>query len=166
MDRRGFLRWGTLGMALAVLPGGTRPAMADHLRHSPKDFHTPPLGGGRGGQQGLVTFLIENREKLELSDEQMAKLKAIRNDHRKVSARINADLREAEERFSDLMQPDEMSLQEIEATSKRIEVLEHELRVEFAKAISEGKRTLTPRQLKMARELRQLPHRKERSEHS
>ncbi len=163
MNRRGFLRWGTLGMALAALPGGTRPAMADRLRHSPKDFHTPPWGSDLEGQQGLVTFFIENREELELSDEQVAKLKAVRNGFRKASARINANLEEVEEQLNDLMQADEIKIAEVEATSKRIEALEHELRVEFAKAISEGKRTLTPRQLKMAKELRQLPRRKERS---
>ena len=163
MDRRGFLRWGSLGMALAALPAGIRPATADRIRHDPKDFHTPPLGGGLGGQQGLVTFFIENREELELTEEQVAKLKAVRNGFRKASARINANLEEVEEQLNDLMQADEIKIAEVEATSKRIEALEHELRVEFAKAISEGKRTLTPRQLKMAKELRQLPPRKERS---
>lgn len=163
MDRRGFLRWGTLGMALAALPNGTRLAMASPVRHDPRDFHIPPLGGGLGSQQGLVTFFIENREELGLSDEQVAKLKAVRNGFRRASARINADLEGVEEEFDDLMRADEIQIEKVEAASKRIEALEHELRVEFAKAISEGKRTLTPRQLKMAKELRQLPRRRERS---
>ena len=67
MNRRGFLKWGAFGMALAALPAGTRPAMADRIRHDPRDFHGPPLGGGLGSQQGLVTFFIENREERELS---------------------------------------------------------------------------------------------------
>jgi Spy/CpxP family protein refolding chaperone len=136
--------------------------MAGPVRHSPREFHDFPPGGPWGGQQGLVTFFIENREELELSDEQVAKLKAIRNEHRKVSARINADLQEVEERLSDLMQADEMNLQEIEAASKRIETLEHESRLVFAKAISDGKRVLTPAQRKIARWLREHP-RRERS---
>ena len=163
MDRRGFFGVVAVCMALAWVLSGISPTMADPIRHQPKDFHTPPLGGGLGGQQGLVTFFIENREELELTEEQVAKLKAVRNGFRKASARINANLEEVEEQLNDLMQADEIKIAEVEATSKRIEALEHELRVEFAKAISEGKRTLTPRQLKMAKELRQLPPRKERS---
>jgi Spy/CpxP family protein refolding chaperone len=169
MNRRIF----SLGIMIMVLTwvfiwvGST---MAEPVRHHPRYFHDPPqdfnppfFGDRLGGQQGLVTFFIENREELGLSKEQTAKLKAVRNMYRKESARIRADLQEAEELFGDMMLLDEMNLKEIEAVSQRIEALEHALRVAFARAIAEGKQILTPRQLKSAKELRDRSRYRERS---
>ena len=82
MNRRGFLRWGALGTALFTVLHGTRLAIADPVRHSPKEFHDFPMGGF-GGQQGLVTFFIENREDLELSDEQVTRLQPILDETRR-----------------------------------------------------------------------------------
>ena len=170
MNHRGFFRLGVMIMALTWIFIGVGSTMAEPVRHYPRYFHdsprdfNPPLFGDRlGGQQGLVTFFIENQGELGLSKEQTAKLKAVRNTYRKESARIRADLQEAEEQFSDLMLPDEMNLKEIEAASQRIEVLEHELRVAFARAIAEGKQILTPRQHKRAKELRDRSRYRERS---
>jgi Spy/CpxP family protein refolding chaperone len=170
MNRRVLFSLGIVIMALVWMFIGTDSTTAEPVRHYPRYFHdpprdfNPPLFGDRlGGQQGLVTFFIENREELGLSKEQTAKLKAVRNTYRKESSRIRADLQEAEEQFSDLMQPDEMNLKEIEAASRRIEAMEHALRVAFAKAIAEGKQILTPRQLKKAEELRDRSRYRERS---
>ena len=161
MNTRGRVGWvAALGAAILIWVSAGNSA-ADLVRHYPRYFHDPPRFGSPpsssdrlGGQQGLVTFFIENREELGLSEDQVVKLKAARNTYRKASARIRADIMEAEEGLSDLMRLDEMSMEAIETASKRIEALEHDLRVAFAQAIFEGKQTLTERQLKKAKELR------------
>ena len=136
-------------------------AETDLVRHTPRFFdylprffHSPYLDDHLGGQQGLVTFFIRSREALELSDKQVTKLKAVRNEYRKTSAPLRANLQEAEEQLGDFMRLDEMDMKAIEAASRRIEALEHDLRVAFAKAIAKSKRTLTSRQLEKAKELR------------
>lgn len=107
------------------------------------------------GQKGLVSFFIENKEALGLGEDQMNRLKSIRAEFRKTSARIGADIQTAQEAFHDEMQKDEIKMPAIEAASKRIEALESERRIEFAKAIGEGKKVLTKDQLTKAKELRQ-----------
>ena len=170
MNRRGLFWSGIAMVVLAWILSGTGSSLADPVRHdrrffhdSPRFYNPPSFEDRLGGQQGLVTFFIDNREDIGLSAEQVAKLKAARNTYRKESARIRADLQEAEEQLGDLMQPDEMDLKEIEAASQRIGTLEHKLRVAFARAIAEGKQTLTPRQHKRAKELRDQSRYRERS---
>jgi Spy/CpxP family protein refolding chaperone len=158
MNRNGFygIFWGILafvvvfamnGAVSAHEPGHDGPR--DHRWEWPRPTH-----------HGLVTFSIENREVLGLSDEQVSKLKTVRNTFRKTSARIRAERMEAEEQFEDQMQMDSISVGEIEAISRRIETLEHELRMAYATAIADGKKTLTPGQLKKLRELRKGPRSK------
>ena len=122
-----------------------------------------PAWGARGSHQGLVTFSIERSEELGLSEKQVQQLKDIRNRFRKASAPVRAEREEADERFTDLMKSDSMNLGEIEVASKRIESLEHRLRIIFAEAISDGKNTLTPKQLKKVKKLRKRPYDKKRS---
>ena len=137
--------------ALLVLIGS---ATAHEPRKDRGHSQDHPWGGYSGGPQGLVTFSINHQEELGLSDGQVSKLKAIRNTFRKTSARVRAEIQEAEERFDDQMRLDSMNLGEIGATSKRMGGLDHELRIAFATAISDGKNTLSAKQLKKLKELR------------
>lgn len=148
---------GALGiLAIVVFSGAVlNIASADERGHPYSGGHQWDWPGPT--HRGLVTSAIENRESLGLTDEQVSKLKAIRNAFRKASARFRADLMEAEEQFQDQMGMDSIAIGEIERISKRIEGLEHELRMAYAKAISDGKSTLTPDQLDNLRELRKKP---------
>ncbi|MBI3610221.1 MAG: periplasmic heavy metal sensor [Nitrospirae bacterium] len=151
LDRRGFLKLGAAGMAVAGLLGYGRTAFADEEREYGH------------GQRGIVSFFIEHKEELGLTPDQVSRLKAVREGFRKTAARIGADLETAYEQFHDLMQEDEIKLAAVEAASKKIESLESERRIEFAKAIAEGKKALSKDQLKKAKELRQKSMEQRRS---
>jgi hypothetical protein len=143
IDRRGFIKWGAAGVVVAGLLSHRQTAFADEEREYGH------------GQRGLVSFFIEHKDDLGLSADQVSRLKAVREGFRKTSARIDADLETAFEQFHDLMQEDEIKLTEVETASKKIESLENERRIEFAKAIAEGKKVLSKDQLKKAKALRQ-----------
>jgi len=151
MNRRGFLKWGAAGVVVAGLLGRGRSAVADEDREYGH------------GQRGIVSFFIEHKDDLGLSADQVRRLKAVREGFRKTAARIDADLQTAYEQFHDLMQEDEIKPAEVEAASKQIASLENERRIEFAKAIAEGKKVLSKDQLKKAKELRQKAMERRRS---
>ncbi|MBI3811245.1 MAG: hypothetical protein HY283_03435 [Nitrospirae bacterium] len=151
LDRRRFLKWGAVGMAVAGLLGRGRTAVADEDREYGH------------GQRGIVSFFIEHKDDLGLSADQVNRLKTVREGFRKTAARIDADRETAFEQFHDLMQEDEIKLAEVETASKKIEALENERRIEFAKAIAEGKKVLSKDQLKKAKELRQKGMERRRS---
>lgn len=151
IDRRGFFRLGAAGMVVAGLLGHGRSAVADEEREYGH------------GQRGIVSFFIEHKDDLGLSADQVSRLKAVREGFRKTAARIDADLETAFEQFHDLFQEDEIKLGEIETASKKIESLENERRIEFARAIAEGKKVLSKDQLKKAKELRQKKMERRRS---
>jgi uncharacterized protein YwqG len=141
MDRRGFIKWGAAGVAVAGLLGRGRRVFADEEREYGH------------GQRGIVSFYIEHKDDLGLSADQVSRLKTVREGFRKTAARIDVDLETVFEQFHDLMQEDEIKLTEVETASKKIESLENERRIEFAKAIAEGKKVLSKDQLKKAKDL-------------
>ncbi len=151
MDRRGFLKWGAAGVAVAGLLGRGQSAFADEGREYGH------------GQRGIVSFFIEHKDDLGLSADQVSRLKAVREGFRKTAGRIDADLETAFEQFHDLVQEDEIKLAEVETASKKIESLENERRIEFAKAIAEGKKALSKDQLRKAKDLRQKKMERRRS---
>lgn len=151
IDRRGFIKWGAAGVVVAGLLSPGRMAFADEDREYGH------------GQRGIVSFYIEHKEDLGLSADQVNRLKAVREGFRKIAARIDIDLETAFEQFHDLIQEDEMKLAEVETASKKIESLENERRIEFAKAIAEGKKALSKDQLKKAKDLRQKSMERRRS---
>ena len=143
LNRRGFFKWTAAGVALAGFAGYVGRSFA---RDGREYGH---------GQRGIISFFIEHKEELGLTNDQVTRLKAIREGFRKTAARIGADLETTYEQFHDLVQEDEIKLAEVETASKRIEALEAERRIEFAKAIADGKKVLSKDQLKKAKELRQ-----------
>ncbi|MBI3994962.1 MAG: hypothetical protein HY349_03175 [Nitrospirae bacterium] len=151
LDRRGFFRLGAAVAAVAGLLGHGRSVFADEDR------------GYGHGQRGIVSFFIEHKEELGLSPDQVSRLKSVREGFRKTAARLDADLQTAQEQFHDLVQEDEIKLAEVETASKKIESLENERRMEFTKAIAEGKKALSKDQLKKAKELRQKAMERRRS---
>ena len=106
------------------------------------------------GSRGIVSSFIQNRGKLGLADDQVSRLKTIRQKFRKTSALIRADLETAYEQFHDEMQNDDINLTQVEGISKQIETLESKQRIEFARAISNGKKVLSKVQLNKAKALR------------
>jgi Spy/CpxP family protein refolding chaperone len=150
MDRRDFFKNSLLTTAAIGMLGAGR-ALADE----PKGH-----GYGHGGPHGTVSFYIQNAEAIGLSDDQVAKLKTIRQGFRAASARLNVEMETAEEQYHDLLQADTVNFSEAEAKAKLLGSLEQQMRTEFARAIAEGKKVLTADQMKRAKELRK----KERSE--
>jgi Spy/CpxP family protein refolding chaperone len=151
LDRREFFRLGAAGVVVAGLLGHGRSVFADEEREYGH------------GQRGIVSFFIEHKEELGLSADQVSRLKAIREGFRKTAARLDADLETAYEQFHDLMQEDEIKPAEVETASRQIASLENERRIEFAKAIAEGRKVLSKDQLKKAKELRQKAMERRRS---
>lgn len=139
-NRRGFLKAGLISI---VAPGFFGRLLTGNRF---------PMGRGKK-VRGIVTFFITHREELDLSDSQVAQLKSIREQFRKISARLNADIETAHEELSDILKEDEIKVAEAEEKIKKLCTLEGELRIEFSRAIAEGKKVLTKEQLKKAKEL-------------
>ena len=155
--------------ALLLLVGASSPASAHQERTVGEGRHHGMMGGGmmemmhrgigRGGHHGmmghgdaaerpLISLMLENREELKLTPEQVQRLETLRSDFRKGSIKRSADLRVAELELEELRKKEPVDLAKVEAQVKRIETLRTEQRLSRIKAIEEGKALLTPEQRK------------------
>lgn len=108
--------------------------------------HQSMLGHGDVAERTPISFMLQNRETLNLTSEQVQKLEAIRSDFRKAGIRRSADLQIAEVELEELQRKEPLDLAKVEAQVKRIETLRAEQRLSRIKAIETGKALLTPEQ--------------------
>ena len=104
-------------------------------------------------QQPVISVLLRNREKLELSDDQVKKLEQLRSDFEKETIRNEADIRVAEIDLNNLLQAQSADLAKVEAKIRDIERLRADLRIARIRAIEKGKALLTAEQRKKLQEL-------------
>lgn len=106
-------------------------------------------GHGMGGHSGaghLIRSLLKYAKGFGLTDEQVAKLKAIQLDLDKTRIRTEADIMVAERELQALLEDEKSDMAAIEAKVKQSEELEVGLRVAAIKAKRDAKAVLTPEQ--------------------
>lgn len=155
---------GVIGPALAdqvekgppALPGGSMPGPGMmgggmmgmmHRGMGPGGPHAM-MGHGGAGERALVSFILQNREELGLTPEQIQKLETLRLDFRRATIKRSADLQVAELELAELRRNDPVDMGKVEAQVKQIETLRTEQRLSRIKAIEEGKALLTREQQK------------------
>jgi hypothetical protein len=106
---------------------------------------------GMMGRMGMADrpFFLDRAKELGLSDEQVRKLKEIRQAARVDSIRAAAELRIARLELRDLL-AGEWKLETAEKLVRNVQKMQGDMKVRFLKAKKEAEKVLTPEQLKMA----------------
>jgi len=130
--------WDDLGRELQELFGRWR------------DYFLP---GGSPEDRPLIAMMLQNREKLGLSDDQVKKLEQLRTDFQKESIRRDADLRVAEMDLTGLLDAQPVDMVKVEAKVREIERLRADSRIARIRVIEKGKEQLTADQRKKLQEL-------------
>ena len=101
----------------------------------------------------LVSFMLSNQDKLQLSASQVQTLEKLRNDFRRQSIRLDADLKVAEMDLAQLLDADSADMGKVESKVREIEKLKGDLRLARLRAIEEGKKVLSAEQRVRLKEL-------------
>jgi len=121
----------------------------------------PGMGGGPGGRgmshEGpLISIMLDHTLEIGLSPEQEKKLRELRTEFSKESARRTAEIHVAEIELESLLEQDKWDLSKIEPKAKQIATLQADLRLARIKTLEAGRAVLTPAQLE---KLKQAGHR-------
>ncbi len=117
----------------------------------------PGMMGGRGpmGPGGrradsedrpLISIMLQLRQQLGLSAEQVSKLTALRSEFEKEAIRGGAEIRVIEVDLDDLLEQEKVDLGKVEAAIRKEETLRGNLRISRIKTIEAGKVLLTAEQ--------------------
>jgi Spy/CpxP family protein refolding chaperone len=97
-------------------------------------------------------FFLCCKEKLELTDQQVASLKSIKFDFMKGNIQKEADLKVAELELKELMSADKLDMTKVEKAIKNIHMMKAEKKIAHLKAFERAKSILTPEQLEKQKE--------------
>jgi Spy/CpxP family protein refolding chaperone len=106
-------------------------------------------GGGMQHRMGRMLFL-DRAEALELTEDQVAKLKTIHADCRRENIRQEAEARIARLELKDLLDESNWIPAAAEKLIRKIKTLEGDLQVRHLRAVAEARKVLTPEQLRRA----------------
>lgn len=95
-------------------------------------------------------FFLDRPKELGLNDEQVAKLRRIRQAHRTDNIRTAAEMKIAGMELRDLL-AGEWTLEAAEKLVRNIQKMEGDMKVRFLRAKKEAEKVLTPEQLKVSR---------------
>ncbi len=101
----------------------------------------------------LITFILEHKQELGLSTDQVRSLEAIRSDFQQEAVQRIAEIDSAEAELDRLLRQGQADLTTVEATVRKIEGLRAALRLDRIKAISQGKALLSSDQQERAQAL-------------
>ena len=104
-------------------------------------------------ERPLISIMLQNRDKLGLSNDQVRKLEQLRTDFQKESIRREADLRVAEMDLDGLFEAQPVDMAKVEAKVREIERLRADIRLARIRAIEKGKEQLTADQRKKLQEM-------------
>ncbi len=135
---------GPMHPGAGTMPGGMGDVMGDVMG---------PGMMGPGGMMGprdrpWITIMLDRRQELGLSAEQVGKLFDLRDGFQRVAREKSQELAKAEEELGVLLGPQPVDLAAVEARLKAIEARRTDLRLSRLKTIEEAKRLLTPEQQK------------------
>lgn len=108
---------------------------------------------GSREEQPLISIMLENRDKLGLSSEQVNSLEQLRRDFQKESIRRDADMRIAQMDLDALLSVPAVDMTKVEAKVREIEHLRADMRLARIRTIEKGKQQLTAEQRKKLQEL-------------
>ncbi|OGQ72092.1 MAG: hypothetical protein A3G94_03865 [Deltaproteobacteria bacterium RIFCSPLOWO2_12_FULL_60_16] len=112
------------------------------------------MGSGRGmrgfpqasADRPLITFMLENKQDLSLSAEQVRSLEVIRSEFQQEAGPRITELQAAEQELDGLLRQTPLDLSKVEATLRKIEGITVALRLDRIKAIDQGRALLTREQ--------------------
>ena len=113
----------------------------------------------------LITFMLEHKQDLSLSAEQVRSLEVIRSDFQQEAAQRITEIDSAEGELAGLLKLAPVDLAKVESTLRKIEVLRVTLCIDRIKAIDQGRALLSTDQenrLQALLEQRDLPSRRQR----
>jgi hypothetical protein len=96
----------------------------------------------------VITQLLNDREYLRLSQEQVKKLEQLRDNYQRLSIRNDADARLVELDIVALLDAPTVDVSKVEAKIREAEKLRADLRIARVRAIEQAKAVLTPEQRK------------------
>jgi len=108
--------------------------------------------GGRE-EKPLISIMLENREQLGLSAEQINSLEQLRRDFQRESIRRDADIRIAQMDLDALLSASTVNMVKVEAKVREIERLRADTRIARIRTIEKGKQQLTAEQRKKLQEI-------------
>jgi len=118
--------------------------------------------GGSSGERPWISIILDHREDLRLSDEQVGKLFSLRDGFEKEARAKSGDIQKAEEELGQLLAQEPVDLAKAEAKIKDIEGMRTALRLGRLKTVEGGKALLTPEQRKKLGTLGEQARRGER----
>jgi len=104
-------------------------------------------------EKPLISIMLENREQLGLSAEQVTSLEQLRRDFQRESIRRDADLRIAQMDLDALLSAPTVDMPKVEAKVREIERLRADIRIARLRTIEKGKQQLTAEQRKKLQEI-------------
>jgi len=104
-------------------------------------------------ERPLISLMLQNREKLGLSGDQVKKLEQLKTEFQKESIRRDADVRVAEMDLKGLLEAQPVDMANVEAKVKEIEHSRADLRFARIRAIEKAKELLTADQKKKLQEI-------------
>ncbi len=104
------------------------------------------MGAGATNDRPWITVMLDQREELGLSAEQIGRLFTLRDGFAKEARTKSETLEKVERDLDQLLGPGPVDLRAVEAKLKKAEAIRTELRLARIKVIEEGKGVLTPEQ--------------------
>lgn len=101
---------------------------------------------GSPAERPLISFMLEHRDDLGLTPDQVNRLETLRSDFAREAVRREADIRVAEMDLQALLEHDPVDLPKVEAKIREVAQLRADLRVARLRTIEQGKAVLTAEQ--------------------
>lgn len=120
--------------------------MGDQLRGLGSHWHQHFRPGGGPEERPLITLMLQHRDDLKLTAEQVRALEGLRGDFQREAIRREADIRVAELDLQGLLRAEPVDLARVEAKVREIAQLRADLRLARIKVVEQGKAQLTPEQ--------------------
>jgi len=119
--------------------------------------------GYQGGAGHFLRHLLKHQKEIGLTEDQVARLKAIHLELDRTRIRTEAEVLVAERELATMVQDDKTDLAAIEAKVKQSEALEAGLRLAAIKAKRDAMALLTPeqREKEKSQHEKMIPHRRE-----
>ncbi len=136
------------GLAWAQMQPGKRSGMmgSGMMGNMMGGMRGNMMGSGAQGDMPLLHRLLQQREQLGLSPEQVQQVQAISSEARKALIRHAAEVQVTEIDLSALMQAEPVDLTQVEDAVKRLESQRAERRLARLSAVAQAKALLTPEQ--------------------
>ncbi len=115
------------------------------------------MGPGATNDRPWITVMLDHREELALSNEQVGQLFTLRDNFAREARKRSEDLQNIERAVDQLLGPGLVDLRAVEVKLKEAEAIRTDLRLSRIKVIEEGKKVLTPDQRTKFVELTKRP---------